>query len=259
MGLRLADYVVNEAGFAADLGAEKYMDIVMGMSGIRPSIAVLVTTVQSMVNQGGGSLERGFANLARHVENLQHFGLPIVVAINRFPHDSDQDLDRIQEYCEETGVASALTEPFTKGGPGSVQLAKKVVEMIENSGDIEVSPAYALTDSYEKKVEKVATRIYGAAGVSFSEQAKLKLRQLVDWKFDGLPICVAKTQYSLSDNPKLLGAPTGWTLHITDVSLSAGAGFVVMIAGNMMLMPGLPKIARAFEIDVDDSGEIVGV
>jgi formate--tetrahydrofolate ligase len=259
MGLRLADFVVNEAGFAADLGAEKYMDIVMGMSGIRPSIAVLVTTVQSMMNQGGGSLEKGFANLARHVESLQHFGLPIVVAVNRFPHDSDLDLDRIQEYCGELGIASALTEPFTKGGPGSVELAKKVVEMIENSGDVEVTPAYMLTDSYEKKVEKVATRIYGAAGFSFSEQAKLKLRQLIDWKFDGLPICVAKTQYSLSDNPKLLGAPTGWTLHITDVSLSAGAGFVVMIAGNMMLMPGLPKIARAFEIDVDDSGEILGV
>jgi formate--tetrahydrofolate ligase len=154
---------------------------------------------------------------------------------------------------------SALTEPFTEGGAGSIDLARKVVEVIEKNDGAEVIPAYALSDSYAKKATQVAMRVYGADGVEMSELAAEKLRQLVAWGFDGLPICIAKTQYSLSDDPKLLGAPTGWKLRITDVSLSAGAGFVVMIAGNMMLMPGLPKVPRAEEIDVNESGEIVGV
>jgi formate--tetrahydrofolate ligase len=259
MGLRLADYVVNEAGFAADLGAEKYMDIVTRVLGVSPSVAVLVTTVQSMRNQGEGNLENGFANLAQHIRSLQHFGVPLVIAVNRFPHDSDADLAQLLAYCAQQDVACAMTEPFTRGGECSIDLARKVVETIDTNADARITPAYALSDSYETKAVKVATQVYGAAGVEMSEIASEKLRQLVDWGLDGLPICIAKTQYSLSDDPKLLGAPKGWKLRITDVSLSAGAGFVVMIAGNMMLMPGLPKVPRAVEIDVNEAGEIVGV
>jgi formate--tetrahydrofolate ligase len=259
MGLRLADYVVNEAGFAADLGAEKYIDIVMGVTGISPSAAVVVTTVQSMRNQGAGDLEKGLANLARHVRNMQHFGLPVLVAINRFPHDTAEELESLRKYCEELGVPSALAEAFTRGGAGCEDLARAVVQLIDSSGPVSAQPAYALSDSYEEKIRKVATAIYGADGVTLSEHATEKLRRIVDWGYDGLPVCIAKTQYSFSDDPKKMGAPSGWTLHINDVLLSAGAGFIVPIAGNMMLMPGLPKVSRAEEIDVDDAGEIVGV
>jgi formate--tetrahydrofolate ligase len=259
MGIRLADYVVNEAGFAADLGAEKYLDIVMRSSGIAPACAVLVTTVQSLRNQGEGDLERGFPNLARHIQNLKRFGVPVVVAINRFPKDTDAELKHMADYCGEHGAVSEMSEAFTKGGAGAEALAEKVVETIEKNPKPKVQPTYSLEDSLENKVNKVATTIYGAAGVSFSEKARKKLEQYQSWCFGKLPVCIAKTQYSFSDNPKLLGAPSGWTLNITDASLSAGAGFVVVIAGNMMLMPGLPKVSRAVSVDVNAKGEIVGI
>lgn len=259
MGIRLADYVVNEAGFAADLGAEKYFDIVMRSSGIAPSCAVLVTTVQSLRNQGEGDLERGFSNLARHIQNLKRFGVPTVVAINRFPKDTDAELKRMADYCAEQGAVSAMSEAFTKGGAGAVELAEKVVETIEKDPAPNVQPIYSLEDSLEDKITRVACDIYGAAGVQFSDKARAKLQQFKGWCFAKLPVCMAKTQYSFTDNPKLLGAPSGWTLNVTDASLSAGAGFVVAIAGNMMLMPGLPKVSRALSVDVDAKGEIVGV
>jgi formate--tetrahydrofolate ligase len=259
IALRLADYVVNEAGFAADLGAEKYIDIVMRQSGITPSVAILVTTVQSMRNQGEGDLERGLPNLARHIRNLRRFGLPTVVAINRFAADTDADLARLADFATANGAESATSEAFAKGGVGAVDLAKKVVEVIDVNPSPAIAPGYPLTDSLEEKVRKIATQIYGADGVEFSSTAVAKLRQYAEWGYGEVPVCIAKTQYSFSDNPKLLGAPNGWTLYITDASLSAGAGFVVMIAGNMMLMPGLPKVSRAAEIDVDDQGEISGV
>lgn len=259
MALRLADYVVNEAGFAADLGAEKYIDIVMQTSGIMPSAAVLVTTVQSMRNQGEGNLEHGLPNLARHIRNMRNFGLPIVVAINRFPADTDADLQQLGQFAQEQGAECAYSEAFARGGEGAINLARKVVETIEKHPDVPVTPAYTLTDSLEEKVRKVATKIYGADGVEFSEAAQEKLKQFAAWGYSEVPVCIAKTQYSFSDNPKLLGAPIGWTLYITDAALSAGAGFVVMIAGNMMLMPGLPKISRAAEIDVNAEGEILGI
>jgi formate--tetrahydrofolate ligase len=259
IGLRLADYVINECGFAADLGAEKYIDIVMGVSGTSPSAAVLVTTVQSLRNQGEGHLEQGFPNLARHVRNLQRFGLPTLVAINRFPHDTREELDEVRAFCDALGVPSALTEPFTKGGEGSEALARAVVDLIDRNPGVVAHPIYALSDSYEEKLEKVATQIYGADGVTLSDTARAKLSEFIDWGYTGLPICVAKTQYSFTDDPKKLGAPVGWTLPITDVSLSAGAGFLVPIAGSMMLMPGLPKVSRAEDIDVDDEGDILGV
>ena len=212
-----------------------------------------------MRNQGEGDLQKEFANLTQHIRSLQNFGVPLVIAVNRFPHDSVADLAQLLAFCAQQNVACAMTEPFTREGEGSMDLARKVVETIDTNGEASITPAYALSDSYEEKAAKVATQVYGADGVEMSEIATEKLQQLVDWGFDGLPICIAKTQYSLSDDPKLLGAPRGWKLRITDISLSAGAGFVVMIAGNMMLMPGLPKVPRAVAIDVNEAGEIVGV
>lgn len=259
MGLRLADYVVNECGFGADLGAEKYFDIVMQQSGIVPSAAVLVTTVRSMKNQGEGDFERGLPNLGKHIEILKGFGAPIVAAINRFPDDSTSDLQRLSAYCAECGVPTALSEGFTKGGPGAKALAQKVVEAIEKNPSPAVHSLYSFEEPLADKIKKVAQRVYGANDVKFSDQAAAKLKQFSDWGYGKLPVCMAKTQYSLSDNPKLLGAPTGWTLNVTNASLSAGAGFVVVISGNMMLMPGLPKVSRASSIDVDDSGKIIGI
>ncbi|MGA8529262.1 MAG: formate--tetrahydrofolate ligase, partial [Acidobacteriaceae bacterium] len=220
MGLRLADYVVNEAGFAGDLGAEKYIDIVMRVSGVSPSAAVLVTTVQSLRNQGEGDLIQGFANLARHIANLQRFRLPVLVALNRFPHDTAEELDALRAVCADYRVPCALAEAYTRGGAGCEDLARAVVALIDRSGPVTAQPIYDLDDSYEDKLHKVATGIYGAAGISLSDTAQTKLRRFVDWGYTGLPICVAKTQYSFSDDPKLMGAPSGWTLHINDVSLS---------------------------------------
>jgi formate--tetrahydrofolate ligase len=281
MGLRLADYAVNECGFASDLGLEKYIDIVGQISGFTPAAAVLVTTAQSLKNQGRAmqpvsdldadadaeqeadvardDLGMGFANLAKHVSILRNFGLPVVVAINHFPKDTDEELARLKAWCDGEGLPSAFVEAFTRGAEGAADLASAVIRLIEENPSPVIRPAYALTDSLEDKIEKVATGVYGASGVTYSDAAREQLARYTGWGFGGVPVCIAKTQYSLSDNPKLPGAPTGWQLHVTNASLSAGAGFVVVTAGNMMLMPGLPKVSRAREIDVDDDGEIVGL
>ena len=259
MALRLSDYVVNEAGFASDLGAEKYFDIVMRSCGIQPAAAVLVTSVQSLRGQGQGSLQAGFPNLAHHIASLRNFGVPVVVAINHFPADQPSELDAIATECQEQGVACSIVEAFAKGGHGATDLAHKVVFTIESNPAPCVHPVYPLEDALEEKIRKVATQVYGAAGVSITGQARAKLARYAEWGFASLPVCIAKTQYSLTDNPKVTGAPTDWTLNITDASLSAGAGFVVAIAGNMMLMPGLPHAPRALAIDVDQEGAITGV
>jgi formate--tetrahydrofolate ligase len=259
MGLRLADYVVNECGFAADLGAEKYFDIVMRTSGIKPAVAVLVTTVQSLKAQGEGSLGAGFPNLAHHIATLANYGVPVVVGINRFPADTPYELEAIAMECTEHGVPCALVEAFAKGGEGAAELARKVVAMIEENPEACAEPIYSLADPLEGKIRTIATRVYGAAGVAFSPAARTNLARFAEWGFGRLPVCIAKTQYSLSDDPKRMGAPTGWTLNVRDVSLSAGAGSVVAIAGNIMLMPGLPSHPRALDIDVDADGNIVGV
>jgi formate--tetrahydrofolate ligase len=259
MALRLADYVVNEAGFAADLGAEKYIDIVMRASGIQPAAAVLLTTVQSLRAQGAGSLQAGFANLAHHLRVLKNFGVPVVVAINRFPSNELADLDAITGECNRHGVPCSLVEAFAKGGLGAADLAEKVARAIAANPSPAIQPAYSLEDSLEEKIRKVATKVYGAQDVAFNERAQAKLRSYAEWGFAHLPVCIAKTQYSLSDDPRLTGAPSGWTLHLTDAELTPGAGFVVAIAGNMMRMPGLPKSPRALEIDVDEEGNIVGI
>jgi len=259
MAIRLADYVVNEAGFAADLGAEKFFDIAMRSSGIEPAVVVLVTTMQSLLAQGEGTLADGFSNLEHHAKTLRGFGAPVVVAINRFPGDTDEELQAIAAECARLGIASAVVDAFTKGGLGAVELATQVVATIDANPLPDIQPAYSLDDSAEEKLRKVATQVYGAAGVELSEQARANLKRYTDWGFDRLPVCIAKTQYSLTDDPKRMGAPRGWTLHVTDVLLSAGAGFLVAVAGNMMLMPGLPRKPRALAIDVDGDGNISGV
>jgi len=259
MGLRLADYVVNETGFGSDLGAEKYFDIVMPSSGIRPAVAVIVSTVQSVQNQGQGDFEAGLANFRQHIRILRGFGVPIVAAINRFPSDSPADLARLAAFCKENGIVSALSEAFAHGGEGARELAETVVDTIARNADSSPRSIYSPENTLQEKIQKIAQSVYGASGVTFTDQAKSKLQQFSDWGFAKLPVCIAKTQYSLSDNPKLLGAPTGWSLQVGDASLSAGAGFVVALAGNMMLMPGLPKVPRVASIDVDSSGQILGV
>ena len=259
MGLRLADYVVNECGFAADLGAEKYIDIVYRSTGVSPSAAVLVTTVQSLRNQGEGDLEKGIPNLVQHLQILRKFGLPTVVGINRFPKDTDAELELLERACRENGALSARHTAFAEGGAGAEELARRVVEIIEKNPGVRAKHIYEADESFESKIEKVAREVYGAAGVTLSEKAKARLQDFANWGFGKLPVCIAKTQYSFSDNPKLMGAPKGWQLNATDATLSAGAGFVVVISGNMMLMPGLPKVSRAVEVDVDAAGEIVGI
>jgi formate--tetrahydrofolate ligase len=259
MGIRLADYVVNEAGFAADLGAEKYFDIVMRASGITPAAAVLVTTVQSLRAQGEGELEAGFPNLAHHIQTLRAYGVPIVVAINRFPSDTGAELESIATECMLQEVHCSIVEAFSKGGAGAADLAQRVVEAIEANPSPEIQPVYSLDDELEVKMLKIAIQVYGADGVTLSDSARAKLARYSEWGFGRLPVCIAKTQYSLTDNPKVMGAPKGWMLNINDVSLSAGAGFVVAVSGNMMLMPGLPREPRAMSICVDAHGDIVGV
>ena len=259
MGLMLADFVVNETGFAADLGFEKYMNLVMPSSGISPSAAVLVTTIQSLRNQGEGALLSGLKNLGKHIHIIRGFQLPLVVAINRFPGDTDSDLDTLRSLCESHQVPFALSEAFTKGGEGTIDLARQVTSVIDSQPHPDLLSTYSPADSALDKITRIAQTIYGAESVQLSEAALRKLDQFDRWGYGQLPICIAKTQYSLSDDPKRMGAPVGWPLRITDVSLSAGAGFLVATSGSMMLMPGLPRSSRALDIDVDAAGEIVGM
>jgi formate--tetrahydrofolate ligase len=259
MGLRLADYVVNECGFAADLGFEKYMDLVMPMAGIKPSVAVLVTTVQSVRQQGEGDLDAGLKNLERHIAIIKEYKLPAVVALNRWPKDTEEELGVLKRFCEERGASFALSEAFAKGGEGAMALAEKVVEVLEASVDAQPEPLYTSSTPVVEKIEAVVRRVYGGDGVDLSEAAAEKLARFERWGYGGLGVCIAKTQYSLSDDPKRMGSPTGWKLRVTDIGLSAGAGFLVVISGAMMLMPGLPKTSRAMGIDVDAAGEIVGM
>ena len=259
MGLRLADYVINETGFASDLGFEKYMDIVMPSSGIKPAAAVLVTTVQSVRNQGAGDLEAGLPNLKKHIGIVRGFNLPAIVAINRFPKDTDEELKFLETFCEAQGAAFALSEAFAKGGEGAAALAEKVVSVIAANPNVAPSSSYSAQASAIEKITAVAQKVYGAAGIELTAAAEEKLARFSQWGYGELPVCIAKTQYSLTDDPKQMGAPTGWTLRVTDVVLSAGAGFLVVISGSMMLMPGLPKASRALQIDVDAAGEITGM
>jgi formate--tetrahydrofolate ligase len=269
MALRLAEYVVNESGFGADLGAEKYLDIVMPSSGIKPSVAVVIASVRALMLQGSQertsllgdkeALKRGLCNLAKHVENLKKFNLPQVVAINRFATDTLEEIRIVQDFCQSIGVESAPSEVFEKGGDGGLELAKKVIAAAESAKLDQIRPLYRPDLDIEGKVEVIAKEIYGAKSIYMEGAVRKRIRKLQDLGFGNLPICIAKTQYSLSDNPKLLGAPKDWTLTVSDARLSAGAGFIVVVAGNMLLMPGLPKVPQAMKLDVDGGGNVTGM
>lgn len=270
MALKLADFVVNETGFASDLGAEKYFDIVSPSCGIQPSAAVLVATVKALRAHGsdGGAvpiesteaLVAGFHNLARHIDNVRKFGVPVVVSVNRFTTDSESDVRTVVDFCESSGVEVAVTEFFAEGGAGGLDLAEKVVKAARSCDLSKVVPIYARDWPYETKLRTLAREIYGAKDVVIEASARKKLKEYSSLGYTNLPVCVAKTQSSLSDDPKLLGAPSDWTLRISDARLAAGAGFIVMTAGNMMLMPGLPRRPQAVEMDlVDETAEIVGM
>ena len=269
MALKLADYVVTEAGFAADLGAEKFVDIKCRKAGLYPSAAVVVATVRALKYHGGvakadlngenlEALEKGLPNLLQHVENVtKNYGLPCVVAINRFPTDTEAELQMVREKCKELGVNVALSEVWGKGGEGGIELAEEVLRLVEGENDFHF--VYEDDLSLKEKIEAVATKIYRADGVDFDANAKKQLATIEALGFGNLPVCMAKTQYSFSDNASLLGAPRDFRITIRDVKVCSGAGFVVVKTGDIMTMPGLPKVPSAEKIDVDDDGVITGL
>ena len=269
MALKLADYVVTEAGFAADLGAEKFVDIKCRKAGLHPSAAVVVATVRALKYHGGvakadlnnenlEALEKGLPNLLQHVENVtKNFGLPCVVAINKFPTDTEAELEMVREKCKELGVNVALSEVWGKGGAGGKELAEEVLRLVEGENDFHF--VYEDDLSLAEKIEAVATKIYRADGVDFDANAKKQLATIESLGFGHLPVCMAKTQYSFSDNPALIGAPRDFRITIRDVKVCSGAGFVVVKTGDIMTMPGLPKVPSAEKIDVDDDGVITGL
>ncbi|MCC7241026.1 MAG: formate--tetrahydrofolate ligase [Acidobacteria bacterium] len=262
MGLHLADYVVNETGFAADLGAEKFFDLVMPACGHVPAAAVVIVTLKALRAQGGapdGPVASGFPNLDRHLANLRRWGVPAVVALNRFANDSEADLEAVLTHCRSAGVDAALSEGYLKGGDGMTDLADRVVAAAAASDPGQVKPIYTADMPLEAKIRAVASQVYGASTVAFKPAARARLERFAGLGYDRLPVCIAKTQYSFTDDPKVMGAPEGWTLTISDVTLSAGAGFVVAIAGSMMLMPGLGKTPQAHKLDVDDAGQVIGM
>ena len=269
MALKLGDYVVTEAGFAADLGAEKFIDIKCRMAGLKPSAVVVVATVRALKYHGGvpkadlnhenlEALEKGLPNLLQHVENITGvFGLPCVVAINAFPTDTKAELDLVEAKCSALGVNVALSEVWAKGGEGGKALAEEVVRLCQQPNRF--SFAYPLELSIEEKLDTICKRVYHADGVQLTANAKKQAQQLTALGFDQLPICMAKTQYSFSDDPTLLGAPKGFTVTVRNLKVSAGAGFIVALTGDIMTMPGLPKVPAAEKIDVDENGRISGL
>src|SRR5690554_5993840 len=269
MGLKLADYVVTEGGFAADLGAEKFFDIVHGYSGLKPDVAVLVVSVRALNMHGGvaredvaktnlEALEKGLVNLDKHVENIRKFGLPIVVAINQFPTDAPEELELVQRHCDKLGVRWAVSRVVVEGGAGGEDFAKTVLEVLETE-KADFRPIYDWKLPIKEKLETLAREIYGADGVVYTQKAERSIRDLTRLGYGELPVCVAKTQHSISDDPKLKGAPKGWTLTISDVRPSLGAGFLVCLAGDIMTMPGLPPRPAAENVDIDADGNITGL
>jgi len=269
MALKLADYVITEAGFGADLGAEKFFDIKCRMAGLKPDAVVLVATVRALKYNGGvpkdqlsaenmEALKAGIVNLEKHIENLQKYQVPIVVTLNAFITDTDAEIGYIRNFCEERGCEFALSEVWEKGGEGGIELARKLLYTIENKKS-DFRPLYEDSLSLKEKIETVAREIYGADGVSYTAAAQKSIRKITDMGFGDLPVCMAKTQYSLSDDPAKLGRPTGFTVNVREVYVSAGAGFVVAINGTIMTMPGLPKKPAAEGIDVNEDGKITGL
>ena len=267
--LKLADYVITEAGFGADLGAEKFFDIKCRKAGLKPDAVVLVATVRALKYNGGvpkaelstenmEALKKGIVNLEKHIENLQKYGVPVVVTLNSFVTDTKAETDYIEQFCKERGCESALSEVWEKGGEGGIALANKVLETLENK-ESHFKVLYEDSLSLEEKIETVAKEIYGADGVTYSPAAKRELKRITELGMSDFPVCMAKTQYSLSDDQTKLGRPTGFTINIREVYASAGAGFVVAVTGAIMTMPGLGKQPAAYGIDVNDDGVITGL
>ena len=269
LGLKLGDIVVTEAGFGADLGAEKFLDIKCRYGDIFPNAIVIVATLRALKMHGGvpkqelnaenvDAVTNGFSNLRKAIENMRYFGVPVMVAINKFATDTDAEIAELTRLCNDYGVAVELNECWEKGGEGGIDMAKRVVELVEGS---EPTPkfVYELTDSVEEKIDKIVRTIYGGDGVTFDGKAKKQIAQLKEWGLDNLPVCMAKTQYSLSDNPALLGAPTGFKINVTDIRVANGAGFLVCRTGDVMVMPGLPKHPAALNMDIDADGTIKGL
>lgn len=270
MAMKLGDYTVTEAGFGADLGAEKFLDIKCRLSNLKPSCVVLVATIRALKMHGGMdkselgtenlvALEKGLPNLLRHLSNMKNvYGLPTVVAINKFPTDTDKEIDLIINKCKELGANVVLSDVWAKGGEGGIDLAKEVVKLCENeTNDFKFS--YDLDNTIETKIETIVKRIYGGEGVVFTPEAKEQIKKLTTLGFENLPICMAKTQYSFSDDMTKLGAPEGFTVTVREVKVSAGAGFIVALTGSIMTMPGLPKVPAAEKINVDENGRITGL
>jgi len=268
LALKLADYCITEAGFGSDLGAEKFLDIKCRYAGLSPSAIVIVATCRALKYNGGvpkaevsnenlDALKKGIVNLGVHIENMRKYNVPVIVAINRFGTDSKEELEYIESYCRENGADFALSDVFGKGGEGGVELAKKVVEACEKPSDF--APIYSLDLTVKEKIEKIAKTIYGASKVNYTTAAEKAIKEVEALGADKLPVCIAKTQYSLSDNPSLLGAPKDFEITVRNVTLSNGAGFVVAYTGDIMTMPGLPKVPAAHSIDVDSDGKIVGL
>lgn len=269
LAMKMADYTITEAGFGADLGAEKFMDIKCRFAGIHPDAVVIVATVRALKYNGGvkkadlknpdvEALKRGIVNLAKHIENMKNFGAPVVVAVNRFDTDSEEELNTVIEMCREWGADCALSEVFAKGGEGGLELAEKVLSAIDNH-TAEYHPVYDTDMTIKEKINAIVTKVYGGDGVSYSKKAEKQIKKLEELGLDKKPVCIAKTQYSLSDDASLLGRPSGFTVNINVVRISNGAGFIVAEAGDIMTMPGLPKIPAAENIDVDKNGVISGL
>ena len=269
LGLKVADYVVTEAGFGADLGAEKFFDLKCRYGKLKPSLAVIVASVRALKSHGGvarellgqenvEALEQGFVNLEKHIENIAKFGLPSVVAINNFPTDTQRELDLLSDLCDSIGVRAAQTKVWAEGGEGGRKLAQKVLETLDAS-TADFRLLYPDEDSLKRKIETVAQEIYGADGVDFTPDALQQLNKIESMGYGNLPVCMAKTQYSLSDDPRKIGRPRGFNINIREVRLSAGAGFVIPITGDIMTMPGLPKRPAACNMDIDAQGTITGL
>jgi formate--tetrahydrofolate ligase len=267
--LKMADYVITEAGFGADLGAEKFFDIKSRLAGLKPDAVVLVATVRALKYNGGvkkedlntenlEALEAGIVNLEKHIENLHKYGVPVVVTLNSFVSDTEKEIAFIRSFCEERGCEFALSAVWGEGGKGGVELAEKVLQTLEEKKS-NFTPLYEDSLSLKEKIETVAKEIYGAADVAYSSAAVKQLKKLEELGFGSMPVCMAKTQYSLSDDPTLLGRPAGFTMNVREVYVSAGAGFVVALTGTVMTMPGLPKKPAAYNIDVDADGRITGL
>ncbi|CCG56000.1 formate-tetrahydrofolate ligase [Brachyspira pilosicoli WesB] len=266
LALKLSDYTITEAGFAADLGAEKFLDIKCRVAGLKPNCIVLVATIRALKHHGGAlelnkedlnALSKGFENLDKHIENMKKYNVPVVVAINKFVSDTDKEVELIKKHCEEMGVDISLCEVWEKGGEGGEDLAKKIVKA--TSEESNYKPLYNLDKPIKEKIEYICKEIYGAGEVKFSNKANKMMKKIESIGYGNLPICISKTQKSISDNPALLNAPKGYTLNIDEIKLASGAGFIIAMAGGIIDMPGLPKVPAACNIDIDENGKITGL